>query len=72
MEKITIKKSKNWKFYWGVMPLPKGATNHGLVTRNGQTGALICLESGLYVQGNAGGIRNLPQQEVKDALRASG
>ena len=58
---LTIKKSGNWKLYWGVMPLPAGAEAIGVVTDNG-TGALIRLANGNYVQGNAGGIshcRNL-------------
>ena len=48
---LTIKKSGNWKLYWGVMPLPAGAKAIGVVTHNG-TGALIRLTNGNYVQGN--------------------
>lgn len=69
---ITIKKTANWKIYWGVMPLPAGAEAIGTVTRDiGETGALIRLANGSYVQGNAGGIRNLPQAEVAVALDRS-
>jgi len=69
---LTIRKNGNWKLYWGVMPLPPGAEAQGTVTRGtGEVGALIRLENGNYVQGNAGGIRNLPQRDVDEALRAS-
>lgn len=68
---ITIKKSGNWKLYWGVMPLPAGAEAIGIVTRETGTGALIRLANGNYVQGNAGGIRNLPKGEVEQALQVS-
>jgi len=67
---LTIKKSGNWKLYWGVMPLPAGAEAIGVVTHNG-TGALIRLTNGNYVQGNAGGIRSLPQLEVEWAMSVS-
>ena len=64
MDKIRIKTGGNWRSWWGNMPLPKGAEAVGTVqTENGQ-GALIRLESGQYVQGNAGAISNLPQNEI--------
>lgn len=68
---ITVKKSANWKLYWGTMPLPVGAEAIGTVTRDTQTGALIRLANGNYVQGNAGGIRTLPQSDVAIALDRS-
>jgi len=68
---LTIKKSGNWKLYWGVMPLPKDAEALGIVTRETGTGALIRLANGNYVQGNAGGIRTLPQRETEEALAVS-
>lgn len=68
---LTITKTGNWKLYWGVMPLPKGAEALGLVKRETGTGALIRLANGNYVQGNAGGIRTLPQRDVEDALAVS-
>lgn len=68
---LTITKTGNWKLYWGVMPLPAGAEALGLVKRDTGTGALIRLANGNYVQGNAGGIRNLPQREVEEALEVS-
>ena len=68
---LTIKKSGNWKLYWGVMPLPAGAEALGIVSRETGTGALIRLANGNYVQGNAGGVRNLPKHEVEQALQVS-
>lgn len=69
---LTITKTVNWKLYWGVMPLPKGAEALGLVKReNLETGALIRLANGNYVQGNAGGIRTLNKRDVEDALARS-
>lgn len=68
---LTIKKSGNWKLYWGVMPLPAGAEALGVVSRENGAGALIRLANGNYVQGNAGGIRNLPKHEVEQALQVS-
>lgn len=68
---LTIKKSGNWKLYWGVMPLPAGAEALGIVSRENGTGALIRLANGNYVQGNAGGIRNLPKHEIEQALQVS-
>lgn len=67
---ITVK-TGNWKLYWGTMPLPDGAQALGVVSRDSGTGALVLLASGQYVQGNAGGIRTLPQREVRDALAVS-
>lgn len=68
---LTIKKSGNWKLYWGVMPLPAGAEALGIVSRETGTGALIRLANGNYVQGNAGGIKSLPQRETEEALSVS-
>lgn len=68
---ITITKNGNWKLYWGAMPLPAGAEALGLVKHETGTGALIRLTSGNYVQGNAGGIRTLPQSDVEEALVVS-
>lgn len=69
---ITVTKTGNWQLYWGAMPLPDGGEGLGLVKRStGETGALIRLASGVYVQGNAGGIRNLPQGDIQTALDSS-
>ena len=72
MIKLTVSKSKNWRIYWGVMPLPNGAEILGLVKHEtGETGALIQLANGNYIQGNAGVIKTLPQFDVQDALDKS-
>jgi hypothetical protein len=69
---LTFSKAGNWQLYWGVMPLPEGAKALGLIKRETlETGALIRLASGVYVQGNAGSIRNLPQSDVIDAIDRS-
>lgn len=68
---ITFKKSGNWQLYWGAMPLPSGAEALGIVTHEAGAGALIRLANGNYVQGNAGGIRSLPQAGVEQALQLS-
>ncbi len=68
---LTVTKSGNWKLYWGAMPLPQGAEALGLVKRDTGTGALIRLANGRYVQGNAGGIKTLPQRDVDEALARS-
>ena len=67
---ITITQSENWNLYWGVMPLPAGAQALGIIKRETGTGALIRLANGNYVQGNAGGIRSLPQREVEKAIHS--
>ena len=68
---MIITQSANWKMYWGAMPLPAGAKCRGLVSDGSRKGALLLLANGTYVQGNAGGIRTLPQREVLLALTVS-
>ena len=69
---MKFSKSANWQLYWGAMPLPANAEALGVVTRTtGESGALIRLSTGVYVQGNAGAIRNLPQSETQAAVDAS-
>jgi hypothetical protein len=69
---ITYSKNGKWKLYWGGMPLPAGSEALGTVTRDGyDTGALIRLASGQYVQGNAGSIRALDPAAVDNAIAAS-
>ena len=70
--KISIRTTAPWALYWGPGPLPNGATAHGTVTRDeADTGALIRMPNGIYVQGNAGVIRSLPQSEVATSLAAA-
>lgn len=67
---IVVDASPLGRALWGAMPLPQGADYVGTVVRDGyDTGALLLLPSGIYVQGNAGSVRTLPQQAVCDALR---
>lgn len=69
---LKVTKSGNWQLYWGYMSLPAGAESLGIVQRqNLETGALIRLSTGIYVQGNAGGIRTLDQRAVEEALARS-
>ncbi len=70
--RISIRTTAPWARYWGPGPLPNGATAHGTVTRGeDDTGALIRMATGVYVQGNAGAIRSLPQSEVAASLAAA-
>jgi hypothetical protein len=65
------REGKMWLLYWSGMPVPQGAAVVGTVRRGRfDAGALFLLPTGLYVQGNAGSIRTLPQCEVRDSLRA--
>lgn len=65
---ITVNPAGKWKHYW-TSPLPQGARALGTVNRgNGEEGALLLMPTGLYVQGNAGAIRSLPQRDVRAAL----
>ena len=68
-----INAASQWRLWWGIMPLPVGATALGVVTRwrDGSRGALIRLASGQLVQGNAGAIRGLPQAATELALAAA-
>lgn len=69
---LKVTKSGNWQLYWGYGPLPANAEALGTVQRETlETGALIRLGSGNYVQGNAGAIRTLPQREVDEAIARS-
>lgn len=66
---LKVTKSGNWQLYWGYAPLPTNAEAIGVVQRETlETGALIKLSSGVYVQGNAGAIRTLDPKAVEAAL----
>lgn len=72
---LTVDENANWRLY--ASHLPAGAVSRGTVRRpDGQTGALVRLASGVYVQCNAGAVRSLDQTAVAAALsnfgRASG
>lgn len=73
---LKVTKSGNWQLYWGYMPLPAQAEALGTVQRQREpsgreTGALIRLATGVYVQGNAGAIRTLDQSQVTEAMARS-
>jgi hypothetical protein len=69
---LKVTKSGNWQLYWGYIPLPANAEVVGVVQRETlETGALIRLSTGVYVQGNAGAIRSLDQRQVSEALARS-
>jgi hypothetical protein len=58
--------------YWGGARIPKGMDVLGVVEREiGDAGALFRTKAGVYVQGNAGCIRMLPQRDVVEALRTA-
>ena len=69
---LKVTKNGNWRLYWGYSPLPANAEAIGVVQRDSlETGALIRLSTGIYVQGNATAIRTLDQSEVIAALDRS-
>ena len=71
--KIRVRTNASPHIYWGPGPLPAGAEFCGTVTRDGHdTGALIRMGTGVYVQGNAGAIRSLPQRDVERSLATAG
>ncbi len=71
-KKISVCTTGPWRIYWA-MPLPQNSTARGTVTREtGEAGALIEMHAtGMYVQGNAGAIRGLPQRDIIVALHAA-
>jgi len=57
MTKVTHS-TKAGRLLWGNMPLPHDSLLVGTVTRpTGETGALILMPTGRYMQGNAGALR---------------
>lgn len=67
--RLTINPNGNWRIYTN----PNGNfTMLGTVTREDtDTGALALAATGIYVQINAGAIRNLDQRKIKAALGIS-
>jgi len=66
--RITVDLGGKWRLYTNTIPPNSRAI--GTITRDGcDTGALVLIEAtGLYVQINAGGLRNLPQAKVEAVL----
>lgn len=68
---MTIDKQGSWRLYWGSAPLPIGSEAVGVVARDSGVGALIRMSTGVYVQGNAGCLRSLPQRVVRQCVRGT-
>ena len=67
---MTIHRDGAWRAYWGSRWIPWGYMVLGTVDRgNGDAGAFMLSSEGLYVQGNTGTFRVLPQQRVIAVLR---
>jgi hypothetical protein len=68
--RLTVSVGGNWRLYTNTLPV--GSCAIGTVTRDDcDTGALVLIDAtGLYVQVNAGAIRNLPQRKIVAALHA--
>lgn len=66
--RLTVDLGGKWRLYTKLLPANSRAI--GTITRDGiETGALVLIEStGLYVQINAGSVRNLDQRKVVAAL----
>ena len=56
----------NWRLYTN--SVPGGCTVLGTVTRDGETGALVITEAGIYSMLNERVYRSLDQRKVKSAL----
>jgi hypothetical protein len=68
--RITVDLGGNWRLYTNT--IPNGSKALGIVDRGHDNGALVLIEStGLYVQVNAGVVRNLPQSKVVAAVEAA-
>ncbi len=67
---MKINLNGKWRLYSRRIPAHSRAI--GTVTRDGcDTGALVLMATGLYVQANAGVIRSLPQALVAAALAST-
>lgn len=64
--RITVDTTGNWRLYTNSMPA--GCTPLGTVSRDGETGALVVTEAGIYSMLNARVYRGLDQRKVKAAL----
>ena len=69
--RLTVNIDGNWRLYTNTIPSDADAL--GTVTQvEGDAGALVKLPSGLYVQINAGTMRNLDGRKVAAALGTAG
>lgn len=68
--RLSIELGQKWKLYTNT--LPEGSEALGVVTHGGETGALVKMLTGKYVQINAGSIRSLDGRKVNAALGSAG
>jgi hypothetical protein len=68
--RLTVDPDGNWRFYTN--SVPAGCTALGTVTRDGETGALVVTEAGIYSMLNERVYRALDQRKVKAALSPEG
>ena len=64
--RLTVDSDGNWRLYTNSMPA--GCTALGTVTRDGETGALVITDAGIYSMLNARVYRALDQRRIKAAL----
>lgn len=64
--RVIVDTDGNWRLYTNSMPA--GCTPLGTVSRDGETGALVVTEAGVYSMLNARVYRGLDQRKVKAAL----
>jgi hypothetical protein len=70
---IRVDLGGNWRRHWGREPLPALVQAVGTVTRGARdTGALLLTGTGVYIIGNAGVLRSLPQPATRRAVIAAG
>lgn len=67
--RVTVDVDGNWRLYTN--SVPGGCTVLGTVSRDGETGALVVTEAGIYSMLNARVYRGLDQRKVKAALGVS-
>lgn len=64
--RITVDPNGNWRLY--APTIPKGCTVLGIINRDGETGALVQTQAGIYSMLNARVLASLDQRKVKAAL----
>lgn len=71
-DRLTVEVGGKWRLYTNTIPI--GAEAIGVVSRGdlGDTGALVKLSSGSYVQINASILRNLDGRKIAAALGNAG
>lgn len=68
--RVTVDLGGNWRLYTNT--IPEGSKALGVIDRGHDKGALILIEAtGIYIQGNAGVARSLPQSKVQAAIDAA-